>query len=540
LTVEEIEALVVLWRLPTAPDIPLEAEMSPERSGSSDQRPFDRLRSKLREVATLQSAAALLSWDQETMMPPKAAEFRAEELSLIATLAHERFTDAEIGDRIAECEADAELTSDPAQAANLREMRRDWDRATKLPADLVAEMTATGSRALEAWKQARADSDFDAFRPWLDRQLELNRRKAECYGVPDEGEHYDALMEDYEPGMRAAELERLFGPLRDALVPLIAELTSSSHQPDTTPCNVPLPIEPQKAFNLRVAAGVGYDFEAGRLDASTHPFTSGLGPGDTRITTRYAEDQLTDAMYSTLHEAGHGLYEQGTRKTEHLGQPLGEAVSLGFHESQSRLWENQVGRSRAFWVWALPLAKDLFGEPLARYTVDDYYAAVNAVRPNLIRVESDEVTYNLHIMIRFDIERAMLRGDLAVSDLPGAWNERMKRDLGLDVPDDSRGCLQDVHWSMGSIGYFPTYTLGNLYAGQTWETVRAEIPDLDEQMAAGEFSILLSWLREKIHRHGRRYPPAELCWRLTGNPLGHEPLIRYLEDKLRPIYGTGA
>jgi carboxypeptidase Taq len=501
--------------------------------------PVDKLRTRLREIATLNSTASLLSWDQETMMPPKAASFRAEELSLIATLAHERFTDPEIGDLIAACEADGELTADPVQAANVREIRRDWDRATRLPADLVAEMTATSSRALEAWKQARRDSDLEAFRPWLEKQLELNRRKAECYGIPEDGEHYDALLEDYEPGMRAVDLERLFGPLRAAAAPMIAELTSSPHQPDTAPCRVRLPLDPQREFNRRIAEGVGYDFEAGRLDSSTHPFTSGLGPSDTRITTRYEEDQFADTMYSTLHEVGHGLYEQGTRKIEFLGQPLGEAVSLGVHESQSRLWENQVGRSRAFWEWALPLAREIFGKPLEPYTVDDYFAAVNTVRPHLIRVESDEVTYNLHILMRFDIERALLRGDLEVSDLPGTWNSCMKQDLGLDVPDDRRGCLQDVHWSMGSIGYFPTYTLGNLYAGQLWEAVRGAIPDLDERMARGEFSSLLSWLRESIHRHGRRYRAAELCERLTGKPLGHEPLIRYLEDKLRPIYRTG-
>jgi len=509
--------------------------MSQARTG-----PYDKLQAKLRDVSTLHSTGALLSWDQETKMPPKAAEFRAEELSLIATLAHERFIDPEIGDLIATCEADGELTADPARAANLRELRRDWDRATKLPAELVAEITATGSRALEAWKLARRDSDFEAFRPWLEKQLELNRRKAECYGIPEGGEHYDALLEDYEPGMRATDLERLFAPLRAALTPMIAELTSAPHQPDTTPCTVKLSIERQREFNRKIAEGVGFDFEGGRLDSSTHPFTSGLGPGDTRITTRYEEDQFADTMYSTLHEAGHGLYEQGTRKNEFLGQPLGEATSLGVHESQSRLWENQVGRSRAFWEWALPLAKGIFGEPLEPYTADAYYAAVNTVRPHLIRVESDEVTYNLHIMMRFDIERAMLRGDLKVSDLPGIWNERMKQDLGLDVPDDRRGCLQDVHWSMGSIGYFPTYTLGNLYAGQFWEAARGEIPDLDERMARGEFSSLLSWLRERIHRHGRRYRAVELCERLTGKPLGHEPLIRYLDDKLRPIYRTGA
>lgn len=503
-------------------------------------KPFETLKARLREVATLQSTGALLAWDQETMMPPAAADFRAEELSLIASLAHRRFTDNAVGDMIAACEADPDSTSDPERAANLREIRRDWDRATRVPAELVAEISETSSRALEVWRQARKDSDFGAFRPWFEKHLALQRRKAECYGVPVGGELYDALMEDYEPGMRAAEVERLFGPLRAAITPLMAELIGSSHRPDPAPIRVKLPGERQREFNRRIAEGIGYDFRAGRLDTSTHPFTEGMAPGDTRITTRYGEYQYVESVYSTLHEAGHGMYEQGLPKAELHGQPLSEAISLGIHESQSRMWENQVGRGRAFWTWALPIARDVFGESLGTYAADDYYAAVNFVRPNLIRVESDEVTYNLHIMLRFDLERALVRGDLEVSDVPDAWNERVKRDLGLDVPDDRRGCLQDIHWSMGSIGYFPTYTLGNLYAGQLWEAVNAEIPDLDAGMARGEFHPLLSWLREKLHRHGRRYSAAETCKRLTGRPLSHDSLIRYLQAKLRPLYRTGA
>jgi carboxypeptidase Taq len=289
-----------------------------------------------------------------------------------------------------------------------------------------------------------------------------------------------------------------------------------------------------------VAERVGYDFQAGRLDTSTHPFTEGLGPGDTRITTRYGEDRFVDTLYSTLHEAGHGMYEQGLPKDILHGQPLAQAVSLGIHESQSRIWENQVGRSRAFWRWALPIAREVFGAPLEALSVDDLYRAVNTVRPHLIRVESDEATYNLHIMLRFDIERALLRGDLAVSDVPGFWNERMRRDLGLTVPDDRRGCLQDIHWASGAVGYFPTYTLGNLYAGQLWEAACRRVPDLEEGIGSGDFSGLLSWLREGIHRHGRRYAAAELCARLTGKPLNHESWLRYLEAKLRPIYQEAA
>lgn len=500
--------------------------------------PYDDLKTRLREAATLGSTAALLGWDQETMMPPKGAAFRAEELALLAGLAHSRFTDPAVGELLASCEADRELQSDAARASDLREIRRDYDRATRLPSALVSEIAETGSRAMEVWKRARRESDFGAFRPWLEKLLRLNLRKAECYGVPEDGETYDALMEDYEPGMRAATLEKLFAPLREGLKRLIARLVSVPHPPDPSPCRVRVPIPAQQELNRRVAESVGYDFDAGRLDVSTHPFTEGLGPGDTRITTRYAEDQFVDALYSTLHEAGHGMYEQGLPKGELHGQPLAQAVSLGIHESQSRMWENQVGRGRAFWTWAWPVVKEAFGAALGSYDVEDYYRAVNTVHPHLIRVESDEATYNLHVMLRFDLERAMVRGDLAPADLPGAWNERMKRDLGLDVPDDRRGCLQDVHWSMGSIGYFPTYTLGNLYAGQFWEAARAQRPDLEDRIAHGDFAELLGWLRDNIHRYGRRYRAAELCERITGEPLGHEPWLRYLEAKLESVYGT--
>jgi carboxypeptidase Taq len=497
---------------------------------------YTDLLGRLRQVATFGSIAEQLAWDQETMMPPKAARFRAEELATISSLAHERAIDARVGELLAECEANDELTADPHVAANLREMRRDYERARKLPPDLVAEMSETSSLALEAWKTARAESDFTQFEPWLVKQLALNRRKADCYGAPEGGEPYDALVEDFEPGMTSAKLEMLFSPLREQLKPLIAELTSGGTEPGPLE-KLELPLDVQRAFNDYVLGQLGFDLDAGRLDVSTHPFSVGLAPGDTRITTRYRADGFLDALGSTMHEAGHGLYEQGLPKEERHGQPLAEALSLGIHESQSRMWENQVGRSRAFWAWALPEAKRIFGAPLASYDVDDVYRAVNSVRPNLIRVESDEVTYNLHIMLRFDLERAMIRGDLAPKDLPAVWNERIKSDLGLDVPDDRRGCLQDVHWSMGSIGYFPTYTLGNLYAAQLWEAAREAMPNLDGRIERGEFGKLLGWLRKEIHAHGRRFTADELCRRVTGRALDHQPLVGYLKTKLTAIHG---
>jgi carboxypeptidase Taq len=498
---------------------------------------YDELRRRLRQAQTLISVAELLGWDQETMMPRKAASFRAEEKALLSTLAHERCTDPRLGELLAECESDDVLLADPAVAANLREIRRAYDRSVKLPVELVAEMSETNSRAMEAWREARERSDFATFLPWLEKQVRLNRSKAECWGFPAGGELYDALLDDFEPDTTAAEVERTFGPLRAELTPLIGELTSSPHRPDDAPFRVKLPQERQHAFNVALLEHIGFDGDAGRLDISTHPFSAGVGPGDTRLTTRYRDDAILDALGSTLHEAGHALYEQGLPKDRFVGQPLGEPLGLGIHESQSRLWENHVGRSRAFCAWIMPELRKHFGAPLENLSADDLYAAVNVVRPSLIRVESDEATYHLHVMLRFDLERAMIRGDLAPADLPGAWNERVRVDLGLEVPDDARGCLQDIHWSMGAIGYFPTYTLGSLYAAQMWEAALEARPDLRDRIAAGEFAGLLGWLREQVHAHGRRFKADELCRRVTGGPLGHGPLMRHLEGKLRPLHG---
>ncbi|MCP3979308.1 MAG: carboxypeptidase M32 [bacterium] len=497
---------------------------------------YSELFERLGEAATLYSVGGLLGWDQETMMPERGAAFRARELALLGRIAHERVTHPRVGELLSQCEADAQVMSDRDAAANVRELRRDYDRARKIPADLVAEMNETSSLALQAWKEAREQSDFSKFEPWLEKQLGLARRKAECYGVPDGGEQYDALLEDYEPGMTSAEIERLFGPLRESLTPLIAEIAAADYRPSDAPHRAKISIDKQKEFNLFVLKRLGFDMGAGRFDVSVHPFSSGVAPGDTRITTRYREDHFADALGSTMHEAGHGLYEQGLPKAERWGQPLCEPVGLGIHESQSRMWENQVGRSRAFWTWALPEAQRMLGDALSDCTVDSMYEAANIVEPHLIRVESDEATYNLHIMLRFDLERALLRGDLPVADLPGAWNERIKRDLGLDVPSHALGCLQDIHWAMGSIGYLPTYTLGNLFSAQFFEAVQRALPNLDADMTRGEFGGLLQWLRENIHARGRRDSADALCSELSGEPLSHHALMRHLDGKLRPVY----
>jgi carboxypeptidase Taq len=422
---------------------------------------------------------------------------------------------------------------------------------------------------MEAWKEARQKSDFKLFLPWLTKTIELSRQKARCYGPPtgaaegpaaSEGSRaskkasgkkagaagassggsslYDALLDEYEPGMTAQATREIFDPLRARLVPLIERASAAGVRPSEGPTRVETPLEKQKQFVRLICEKIGFDFAAGRMDESAHPFCDGIGPGDTRMTNRYRADGWIDALGTAMHESGHALYEQGLPKAAHFGQPLAEAVSLGIHESQSRLWENLVGRSRVFWKWATPLARQVFGDTVARWSDGDMYKAANLVKPGLIRVESDEVTYNLHIMLRFDLERAMIEGELSPKDLPGVWNERMKSDLGLSVPDDRRGCLQDVHWSMGLVGYFPTYTFGNLYAAQFWEKMATDLPDRDKRMGRGDFSTILGWLRENIHVHGRQFRATELCKRVTGAALSHDALLRHLDSKVKQVYGV--
>lgn len=501
-----------------------------------------------RDAATLSSVSQLLNWDQETYMPPRAAPFRAEQMSELARIVHERRIDPRVGSLLSACERNG-VMKDALSAANVREMRRDYDLSTKLPSSLVAELAMTASQSQEVWKESREKNDFESFAPWLEKMMSLSRRKAECLGVKAGGELYDALLDEHEPGMTAKEVEATFTPLRKSLADLIAEIAEakkSKRGKVSTKClEVDLDPDSQHRFGMHVLEKMGFDLEAGRLDTTAHPFCSGLGPGDTRLTTRYREEKFTDALFGTLHEMGHGLYEQGLPKNgaeggkslDLYGTPLTEAISLGIHESQSRMWENFVGRGKAFWKWALPISKKYFGKALQKYDVKDFFAAVNTTTPSLIRVEADETTYNMHVMIRFEIERLLISGAMKVGDVPGEWNKRYKEYLGVKVPDDRRGCLQDVHWSFGLVGYFPTYTLGNLYAAQLWETILAELPDLEKRMAKGDFAPLRGWLQEKIHKHGKRYRAAELCRVVTGKALSAEPLLRHLRGKAEAVYG---
>jgi carboxypeptidase Taq len=500
---------------------------------------YEELITRIREVGILSSTGGLLSWDQETHMPPGGVEHRSKQMSQIAKLAHQWGTDPRIGELIAECEADKELTSDPSSdaGANLRELRKRYDRATKLPDDLVAERAQTRAIATHHWQEARQKADFDLFHPWLEKNIALARRTAECYGWADGEEPWDALAEGYESGMRAKGVEEVFTPLRDQLQALIADLVAGPKTPSSEFAKVKLPIDAQKAFVRDVIDAMGFDFSRGRIDDSTHPFCGGTCVDDVRLTNRFRDDGLVDSLGGGMHEAGHGLYEQGL-PAEHDLTPLGSAVSLGIHESQSRMWENFVGRSEAFWRWAHPRVQETFGSAVAHLSGRDMYEAMNQVEPSFIRVEADEATYNLHIMVRFELERVLMNGELDAKDLPLEWNRRYKEYLGVDVSNDALGCLQDIHWSGGSFGYFPTYTLGNLYAAQIFEKVLDDIPTLYDSFAKGDFSPLKTWLNENIHTHGSRYEAAELCERATSEPLSAEPLLRHLEGKLRPLYGV--
>lgn len=490
----------------------------------------------LTQSELLGSCASVLSWDEQTCMPAGGAEHRANQLGLLAGLTHERRTSPRIGEVLSELESGGDL-GDPHGdlASNVREARRTWNRATKLPRRLVEELTRTTSLAQQVWKEARKDKAFSVFQPWLDKLIGLKREEAAAIGYAG-GVPYDALLDEYEPGARSVDILAVFAPLRDELVKLVAAIQSSGRQPRNELLERHYPIEAQQVFAEAAAKLIGFDFERGRIDRSAHPFCSAFGPGDCRLTTRYHDHHFSSAFFGVLHEAGHGIYEQGL-PPEAFGLPLGQAVSLGIHESQSRLWENFVGRGRAFWNYLYPHARTAFPVALGSTPLEQFYAAINDVHPSFIRVEADEVTYNLHIMLRFELEVKLLDGSLAAADVPTAWNETFRNYFEITPPDDSVGCLQDIHWSAGLMGYFPTYALGNMYAAQFFESAEAAQPDLQTLFASGQFRPLKSWLNEQIHRHGRRYTATDLVQVVTGRPLSADPLVKHLWNKYAELYG---
>ncbi|HWI57969.1 MAG TPA: carboxypeptidase M32, partial [Bacillota bacterium] len=416
---------------------------------------------------------------------------------------------------------------DSPEAANVREWRRRYDRATKLPQKLVEQFERTRAHAREAWKEARQRSEFKLFQPHLMQLLALNRQMADCWGF--EESPYNALLDEYEPGMRVGPLRTLFAELRPAIGSILGPALEGSASVPENFLDGHYPIAAQQALNQKVAEAIGFDFGAGRIDTTTHPFCTTPGSGDCRLTTRYSEQQFTQSLYSILHEAGHGLYEQGL-PAEHFGTPLGSAASLGIHESQSRLWENHVGRHPAFWEHWHPIACEYFPE-LKKFSPAQMTAAVNRVAPSFIRVEADQVTYDLHILLRFEIEVKLIEGQLAVADVPAYWNEEFEKMLGLKVTKDADGCLQDIHWSLGTMGYFPTYTLGNLNAAQLMHRALLDHPGLESDLAQGDYRTLLTWLREKVHRHGLLYVPQELIKQATGEPTRSTYHLEYLRKK---------
>ena len=495
---------------------------------------FAELVERIQRARTLNAVSDLLGWDEQVNLPPGAAEQRAAQLAVMAEVQHAADSDPRIGAALAELESSrAALTAD--QRAVVAQARRDYDRATKLPAEFVQEKAAHSSRGYHVWARARAADDFASYVPVLEKNLELARREAAYLGRGDAP--YDHMLDEHDPGLTTAVVERLFAELKRDLVPLMRAITTSPRAEvarQTAAKLTGFPVEAQRTFLREVTERIGFDYNRGRIDVSLHPFCSGSG-SDVRMTTRYREDQPLDALFGSIHETGHGLYEQGL-PAAHLGTALGIHAGMAMHESQSRLWENQVARSRAFWRFFEPRFRELFPAQTAVVNADELHLAINAVEPTLIRVEADEVTYNLHIVLRFELEKRLFAGELAVRDLPTAWRAAARELLGLEPANDREGVLQDVHWSGGGFGYFPSYCLGNMIAAQLWARVQGLRPDLEQDFARGDFSWLLGWLRENIHTQGRREPALELVRRVTGEDLSPRHLVAYLKERYGRLY----
>jgi carboxypeptidase Taq len=492
-------------------------------------RAYEELRQRLGEIHDLNKTRALLSWDQQVKMPPGGGPVRAEQLATLDRLAHKAFISGEIGNLLDELASFGESRPYESDEASLiRVTRRDWEKARRVPADLRADMSRAASLALPVWAEARKQSDYSLFRPHLRTNLDLRRSYIDCFDGYDEP--YDVLLDDFERGMTAAEVRVVFDRLKEEQVPLVAGGMREGERPAR---DRRFPLEQQQRFELKVLERFGFDRTSWRLDPTVHPFASSIGIDDVRLTTRYHDTNL-DGLFASMHECGHGLYEHGvSRDLERT--PLARGTSLGMHESQSRLWENLVGRSMPFWSFFYPQLQDHFPEALGDVELDEWFASVNWVEPSLIRVEADEATYNLHVILRFELEQDLLNGDVGLDDLPEAWNDRMQRYLGIQPPEDRLGVLQDMHWAAGHIGYFATYALGNVISAQIWERVTEELPDLYDQFAEGEFGPLREWLTENLYRHGRKFTPRETLERLVGGHIDADPYLRYLSGKLASL-----
>jgi carboxypeptidase Taq len=488
---------------------------------------FADLKTRLAEIHDLRRAQEILFWDQTVMMPPGGGAVRGAQVTTLDKIAHEKFISDEIGTLLEDlADYEKQLDYDSDDASLIRTTRRDWEKARRVPAELAAEITGAAADAHDVWAKARAENDYALFLPHLERAVELKRRYVDCFEGYEEP--YDVLLDDFEPGMKTAEVRQVFDDLKAELVPLIAEI--GSVEGDDAFLEGPWPVDAQHAYSLKIIEQFGFDESFARLDLTVHPFAASSGTQDIRLTTRYKDDDIT-SIFTAMHECGHGLYEHGISQSLER-TPLCHGVSSALHESQSRLWENLVGRSQPFWNHFYPSFQEAFPEAVGDVDQERFYRAINRVKPSFIRVDADEATYNLHIILRFELEQEIMAGTIDLKELPEVWNARFEEYLGIQVPNDTLGVLQDVHWSGGGFGYFPTYSLGNIVSVQIWEKVLSEIPDLPDQFEQGEFGPLHEWLRDRLYRLGRKFTPQETLERVVGGPIDAAPYVRYLKDKL--------
>jgi carboxypeptidase Taq len=496
--------------------------------------PLARFRELTGQIKQYEEILGVIYWDMRTGAPRKGIERRSEAVGTLSAETFRLSTSSEMGELLAQLNtAEQKAQLDEVSRRLVEETAKDYERNCKIPPELYREYVVLTSQAESAWEEAKENNDFIGFVPYLEKIITINRQFIELWGVKTTP--YDTLLDMYEPGLTTGELDRLFGELRQRLVPLAEQIAASKHKPNTAFLEGTFDKEAQKMFSKLILKDMGYDFEAGRLDESVHPFATGLSPGDVRITTRYLPHDVTSALFGTIHEGGHALYEQNI-KDELAGTMLCSGTSMGIHESQSRLWENMIGRSRGFWQRYLPDLQASFPGQLDEVSVEDFYRGINVVEPSLIRIEADELTYNLHIMIRYEIEKMLFNDDLSPRDLPEVWNRKYKEALGVIPGNDAEGVLQDVHWSGGAFGYFPSYSLGNMYAAQMMDVARQKLPELDQQVASGVLLPLKEWLTEHVYQYGKLLEPGEIIERISGKPLTSAYLCDYLENKYREIY----
>ena len=492
---------------------------------------YERYKEHSKKIADIYHASALLQWDQETYMPPKSAPTRAQQLSTLAGIGHELSVDESFGELISNLVSDDSLSE--IEKRNIVQSKKDYDKSLKYTTEFVKEMSETVSAAFQAWQKAKAENNFSLFAPKLEKLVALKRKECELIGYDEHP--YDALLDEFEPGAKTSTIETVFENIKPKLISLLDKISGANQNNDSFMFKH-YPKDKQWDFGIDLLKQMNYDFDAGRQDISTHPFTTSFSSNDVRVTTRINENDVSEMIWSCIHEGGHGLYEQGLKSSEY-GLPSGSYLSLSIHESQSRLWENNVGRSLPYWKKNYPLAQEYFSEQLVGVSAKDFYKGMNVVKSSLIRTSADELTYHFHVMIRFEIEKSLIEGSIEVRDLPTVWNAKYKEYMGITVPNDEQGVLQDIHWSHGSFGYFPTYSLGSFYAAQFFAQAKKEIPELNTKIENGELLPLLNWLRDKIHQHGKTYTSDELCTMVTGETLNSDYFLKYAEEKYGNLYG---